>query len=43
VWELVCRDKLRIGELDSISIDEVEKANAALDTWTAAQIRANRK
>jgi len=43
VWRLVARDKVRLVELDSLSIDEAEAAGAMLDTWDAAGIRADKK
>lgn len=40
MWRLVCAGHLAIGDLDRVSIDDVDAANAALDAWTAAEIRS---
>lgn len=40
---LVCEDKLDVGLMDNLNIDEIDLANEALDAWQAAESRARQK
>lgn len=43
MYRLVCEDKLKVSDIDHVSIDDVDLANFALDAWHDAERRAHEK
>ena len=36
IWSLWLKDKIRLTEFEQLSLDDVDQATRALDTWDSA-------
>lgn len=43
VYRLMCEKRLQVGDMDNVSLDDIDLANRALDAWQDAEARAAQK